>query len=313
MLSSTADNLFWMARSMERAENTARMLDVTYSMSLVSQATVDPYQNWIAMLNISGLHDMFFERYSDLNADNVLNFMIWDELNSSSIISSLKIARENAHALRDTISMEMWEAINQTWLDFCKMARQGVPSDGVASFLAWVKERSHLTRGITHGTLLHDDAFNFLRLGTFLERADNTARLLDVKYHILLSSLQDIGGAADYYHWSAILRSVSSLESYRKVYRDSITPQRVAEMLILRADMPRSLHFCMAEVNRLVLEIDARGAWPLQRQVGRLYSDLCYSEIDDIFDYGLHEYLTVFLNRIYALGGQINQIYFWSD
>ena len=311
MLSSTADHLFWMARSMERAENTARMLDVTYSMSLVSQATSDPYQNWSAMLSISGLHEQFAQRHAEINADNVLHFMALDESNPSSIISSLKSARENAHAVRGTITSEMWEAINHTWLDMCEVKSSGIAADGVAGFFGWVKERSHLTRGITHGTLLHDDAFRFLRLGTFLERADNTARILDVKYHILLPSLQDVGGAADYYQWSAILRSVSALESYRKVFRDSITPHRVADLLILRADMPRSLRFCMAEVNQQVLEINGRTQWPLQRQIGRMYSELRYGQIEEIIDHGLHEYLTSFLNRIHGLGDQINQTYFW--
>ena len=312
MLSSTADHLFWMARSMERAENTARMLDVTYSMSLVSHATSDPYQNWSAMLSISGLHEDFSERYPEVNAENVLQFMALDESNSSSIVSSLKFARENAHAIRGIITSEMWEAINHTWLDMCAIKKGGIPPDGVAAFFGWVKERSHLTRGITYGTLLHDDAFRFLRMGTFLERADNTARILDVKYHILFSSLQDVGGVADYYQWGAILRSVSALESFRKVYRDSITSQRVADLLILRADMPRSLHFCMAEVDRLVLEIKGRSPWQLQRLVGKVYAELRYSEIEEILAQGLHEYLTSFLNRIQGIGDAISQTYFWS-
>jgi uncharacterized alpha-E superfamily protein len=157
----------------------------------------------------------------------------------------------------------MWEALNAPGWKCAASTPRGIAEDGVSPFFEWVKERSHLSRGIAHGTLLRDDTFRFLRLGTFFERADNTARILDVKYHILLPSLSDVGGAADYYHWGALLRSVSAFESYRKVYRDLITPVRVAELLILRPDMPRSLMACMNEVNRLVQEINGPRATEL--------------------------------------------------
>ncbi len=159
--------------------------------------------------------------------------------------------------------------------------------------------------------MLRSDAYRFLRLGTFFERADNTARILDVKYHILLPSLSDVGGAADYYQWGALLRSVSAFESYRKVYRDQITPKRVAELLTLRADMPRSLTACMNEVNRLLQEIDGPRSSELMRRCGLLHAELRYGSIEDIFAYGLHEYLSEFLERMYELGDLINTTYFW--
>jgi uncharacterized alpha-E superfamily protein len=187
----------------------------------------------------------------------------------------------------------------------------GIIDQGVSRFFDWVKERSHLSRGIAYGTLLRDDTFRFLRLGTFIERADNTARILDVKYHILLPSPSDVGGAADYYQWGAILRSVSAFESYRKVYRDQITPKRVAELLILRPDMPRSLMACMDVVNRLLLEINGARAGELMRRSGLLHGQLRYGSIDEIFANGLHEYLSEFLERIYDLGDLINTTYFW--
>ncbi|MCX7176137.1 MAG: alpha-E domain-containing protein [Proteobacteria bacterium] len=313
MLSSTADHLFWMARSMERAENTARMLDVTYRMSLLTRSTAEPFQQWSAMLSISGLHVDFDERNVDLNAESVLRFMALDEDNPSSIFSSLQNARENARAVRGTVTSEMWEALNHTWLQIRDMQARGIPEDGVSAFFEWVKERSHHSRGITHGTLLRDDAFRFLRLGTFLERADNTARILDVKYHIMLPSLADVGGAGDYYQWSSLLRSVSAFESYRKVYRDQITPRRVAELLILRADMPRSLAACTNEVNRLVQEINGPRSGELVRRSGLLHAELKFGRIDEIVELGLHEYLTGFLNRIHTIGALIDQTYFWSD
>jgi len=312
MLSSTADHLYWMARSMERAENTARMLDVTYRMSLLKQAVAEPHHEWRAMLSISGLHEDFEARYHEPSADAVTRFMALDEKNPGSIYNSIFTARENARAVRSSITSEMWEALNHTWLEMRNIHAAGISGDGVSPFFEWVKERSHLSRGITHGTLLRDDTYRFLRLGTFFERADNTARILDVKYHILLPSVSDVGGAADYYQWGALLRSVSAFESYRKVYRDQITPKRVAELLILRPDMPRSLTTCLTEVNRLLQEINGPRAGELLRRCGLLHGELRFGSIDDIFLRGLHEYLSDFLERIYELGDLINTTYFWS-
>ena len=312
MLSSTADHLYWMARSMERAENTARMLDVTYRMSLLKQTVAEPHHEWRAMLSISGLDEDFEARYPEPSADKVMHFMALDEKNPGSIYSSVFSARENARAVRGSITSEMWEALNHTWLDMHRKQAEGIAEDGISRFFDWVKERSHLSRGITHGTLLRDDTYRFIRLGTFFERADNTARILDVKYHILLPSLEDVGGAADYYQWGALLRSVSAFESYRKVYRDLITPKRVAELLVLRPDMPRSLTTCMNEVNRLLQEISGPRAGELLRRSGLLQSELRFGSIDEIFVRGLHEYLSEFLERIYDLGDLINTTYFWS-
>jgi uncharacterized alpha-E superfamily protein len=311
MLSSTADHLYWMARSMERAENTARMLDVTYRMSLLKQAVAEPHHEWRAMLSISGLHEDFEARYDEPSADNVMHFMALDEKNPGSIYNSIFTARENARAVRGSITSEMWEALNDL-AGNARHPRRGIAENGVSPFFEWVKERSHLSRGITHGTLLRDDTFRFLRLGTFFERADNTARILDVKYHILLPSLSEVGGAADYYQWGALLRSVSAFESYRKVYRDLITPKRVAELLILRADMPRSLTTCMNEVNRLLQEINGPRAGEVLRRCGLLHGELRFGSIEDIFSHGLHEYLSEFLERIYDIGDLINTTYFWS-
>jgi uncharacterized alpha-E superfamily protein len=311
MLSSTADHLYWMARSIERAENTARMLDVTYRMSLLQVAT-EPHQEWRAMLSISGLHEDFDARYAESTADNVLHFMVLDKQNPGSIYNSIFTARENARAVRGSITSEMWEALNQTWLEMPLKHSGEIAEMGVSRYCEWVKERSHLMRGVSYGTMLRDDTFRFLRLGTFLERADNTARILDVKYHILLPSPEEIGGAADYYQWGAILRSVSAFEAYRKTYHDQITPKRVAELLILRRDLPRSLTACLSEVDRLLQEINGPRAGELLRRCGLLNGQLRFGRIDDIFANGLHEYLSEFLERIYELGDLINTTYFWS-
>ena len=207
----------------------------------------------------------------------------------------------------------MWEALNATWLEMRRIQRDGIDSDGVARFFEWVKERSHLSRGIAHGTMLRDNTFRFIRLGNFIERADNTARILDVKYHILLPSLRDIGGAADYYQWSAILRSVSAFESYRKVYRDQITPRRVAELLILRNDIARSLITCVNEVSQLLHEINGPHSSEVTAHCNTLRNQLNNETIASIFDRGLHEYISDFLEQIYNIGSLINTTYFWSN
>lgn len=312
MLSSTADHLYWMARSMERAENTARMLDVTFRMSMFKQALIEPHHEWRAMLSISGLHEDFEGRYDIPSAENVLHFMALDEKSPGSIYNSIFNARENARAVRGSITSEMWEALNATWLTMRQIHNDGLDEDGVSKFFEWVKERSHLSRGIAHGTMLRDNTFRFIRLGNFLERADNTARILDVKYHILLPSPKDVGGAADYYQWSAVLRSVSAFESYRKVYRNQITPKRVGELLILRTDMARSLITCVNEVHRLLHEINGPRSDELLARCDALRARLLTDTIDGIFQYGLHQYIEAFLEEIYELGDLINSSYFWS-
>jgi uncharacterized alpha-E superfamily protein len=311
MLSSTAEHLYWMARSMERAENTARMLDVTYRMSLLKRVLIEPHHEWRAMLSISGLHKDFEARYDIPNEQNVLYFMVLDINNPGSIYNSLYVARENARAIRGTITSEMWEALNATWLEMRKIHSNLIDPDGISRFFEWVKERSHLLRGIAYGTMLRDNSFSFIRLGTYLERADNTARILDVKYHILLPSLKDIGGAADYYQWSAVLRSVSAFESYRKIYRDLITPKRVAELLVLRPDVARSIITCVNEVNRLLHEINGPRSEELIQRWSQLHANLHTETIDHLFKLGLHEYITWFLEQIYELGNLINKTYFW--
>jgi uncharacterized alpha-E superfamily protein len=273
---------------------------------------MDLFNEWRAMLSISGLHEQYEALHAEVTPAEVMHFMVLDARNPGSIYNSLGNARENARAVRGAITSEMWEALNHTWLEIRERQVRGMPNDGILEFFDWVKERSHLSRGITYGTLLQDDAFRFLRLGTFLERADNTARILDVKYHILLPSLADVGGAVDYYQWSALLRSVSAFEAYRKTYRDVITPMRVAELLVLRPDMPRSLAHCLNEVNRLIHEINGPRSGELARQCGLLHAKLRFGSVEDIFAQGMHEYLNEFLERIYNLGDLINTTYFWS-
>lgn len=309
MLSRTADHLFWMARYIERAENTARVLDVAHRSALLPDDNdgIDA-RLWYAPLNICGSADGYEEKYGVVEAAKVTHYMALDPENHSSIYSSLMLARENARAVRGAITSEMWEIINSMWLDLRRML-PNLDQFRLEGFFDWVKERSHLFRGVTLGTILKDDALYFIRLGTFLERADNTARILDVKYHILLPSVQDVGGAADYYQWGALLNSVSALEAYRKIYRVSISPMRVAELLILRADMPRSLHACLNEVDATLEVINGTTGLEARRLAGELHAALHFTRIEDVFNHGLHEYLTDFLDRTQALSSEINLAY----
>ena len=311
MLSRTADHLFWMSRYTERAENTARLLDVNYQTTLLPQSEAVAQVGWQGLLSISELLPAYQEKYETINARDVMDFMVRDESNPSSIVSCLTAARENARAVRGTLTTEVWETQNQTWLEVKRMVKSRDFEADPSEFFEWVKFRSHLSRGVTVGTMLMDEALHFMRMGTFLERADNTARLLDVKFHAVES---DFFGAAnekdqeyDFYHWSAILRSVSGFEVYRKVYRDVIKPERVADLLILRPDMPRSLHASLNEVvNNLALVASDPHSETLRR-AGKLSAEMKYGRIDEILATGLHAYLVQFLDRVNDLGARISR------
>lgn len=337
MLSRTADHLFWMARYMERAENTARMLDVNYQMSLLPQSEAAAERGWRGLLGISELTGDFAERHGPVTPKSVMDYMVSDAKNGSSIRSCLMAARENARAVRGTLTTEVWETQNQTWLEFQRLVADDLFQKSPGEAFEWVKFRSHLSRGVTVGTMLQDQAFHFLRIGSFLERADNTARLLDVKFHSAEGEMlgrggmrqsmgnggmsQSMGGMTqtlaplsppadedskdveyDFYHWSAVLRSVSGFEVYRKVYRNVIQPEKVAELLILRPDMPRSLAACIHEVMQNLQRVANEQSKDTLRLAGRLDADLQYGRIDEILATGLHAYLTQFLERVNALG-----------
>ncbi|MEP6557106.1 MAG: alpha-E domain-containing protein [Burkholderiales bacterium] len=311
MLSRTADHLFWMARYTERAENTARMLDVNYQTEMLPQSSMAAELGWQGVLTISELLASYKAQHGEVTAQGVMDFMVKDVSNPSSIVSCLRSARENARAVRGTLTTEVWETLNTTWLDVNRMLKSGAFERDPGTFFDWVKFRSHLSRGVTQGTMLADESFYFVRIGTFLERADNTARILDVKFHALqgefFGAVSDKGQEYDFYHWSAVLRSVSGFEIYRKVYRDVIKPERVAQLLILRPDMPRSLHSSVTEVVTNLDQVTSNRTSESLRRAGRLRADLQFGRIDEILATGLHAYLTQFLDRVNELGGQISR------
>ncbi|HWZ49790.1 MAG TPA: alpha-E domain-containing protein, partial [Herbaspirillum sp.] len=317
------------ARYTERAENTARMLDVHVQTGLLPQSVDHAEQGWRAILGISELQSEFDKKYSAITQKDVIDFMVRDPGNPSSIASCLKQARENARAVRGALTTEAWEIQNATYLKMQTYLSTQALEQNPSEFFEWVKHRSHLSRGVTIGTMMIDEAFHFIRLGTFLERSDNTARIIDVKFHEatqnqqkqsqrqqLQSQSQSQGSTditsskenpIDYYYWAAILRSVSGFETYRKVYRDVITPARVAELLILRADMPRSLLGCMGQVVENLEKVGNDVSADTERFAGRLHADLRFHQIQDILDGGLHVFLTAFLEQIFELGNRISR------
>jgi uncharacterized alpha-E superfamily protein len=308
MLSRTADHLYWMARYTERAENTARMLDVAVQTSMLPQSPNDAELDWRAMLGISELQEAFDAKFAAPDQQSVLAFMVCDPDNPSSIVSCLTGARENARAVRGTLTTEVWETQNATWLEMQKRLDEGALATDPSEFFEWVKYRSHLSRGVTVGTMLTDEAMYFIRLGTFLERADNTARILDVKYH---AAKENGAGEAlsqrDFYYWAALLRSVSGFEIYRKVYRDVITPARVAQLLMLRGDMPRSLLACMDQVVANLRAVRNDVSADTERLAGKIHSELQFARIEDILEAGLHDTLTDFMDRVFELGNCISR------
>ena len=313
MLSRTANELYWMARHIERAENTARLLDVTYRTSLMPYQVREPglawADPWSVPLVTLGLATAYYQRHPELTAENALRFMILDPANTSSIYECLRTARESARAVRGAITSEMYEDLNSAWIEMRSFDYERIQANGVSDFLEWVKMRSHLFRGVTFGTMLRDEAYHFIRLGTHMERADNTARILDTKYHILLPSIEDVGGAVDYYQWASLLQSLSGFESYRKIYSDVIAPRRIAELLILRDDMPRSLHSCMNFIHDTLGILCDENSRELERQAGELHARLHYARTDDIMEFGLHEYLMEFLELISELGGGVSRAF----
>jgi uncharacterized alpha-E superfamily protein len=309
MLSRTASDLHWVGRHIERAENTARLLDVTYRTSLLPYHEQEPglawAEPWAVPLVTCGLAKAFYAKNQELTAGSVLRYMILDASNPSSIWSCLRAARESGRAARGAMTSEMYEDLNTAWLEMRTVDFAMVQARGISEFLEWVKLRSHQFRGVTVGTMLRDEAYSFLRLGTHLERADNTARILDTKYHLLLPSAADVGGAVDYYQWASLLQSVSGFESYRRIYSDVISPRRVAELLVLRADMPRSLHACMNLIDDSLRDLCDNRSRELERMSGELHARLHYGRTDDIMRFGLHEYLMDFVDRISALGAEV--------
>ncbi|WGF88785.1 alpha-E domain-containing protein [Marinivivus vitaminiproducens] len=313
MLSRTADNMFWLARYVERAENLSRLLDVSFRLSLMGLGENDDgLQAWRLGLEIADDDAMFAARYGQVTPEAVLTYLALDTDNPASIVTSIQKARENARVLRNHITQEMWEAINDTWIGLERFDRNAtrLGDGGTTVFLEWVRERSHLFRGVTYGTMLHDDAFWFGRIGTFVERADNTARLLKFKTQALArhTAKQD-ATEFEYYQWASLLRSLGAFRAYHRSYRDRIQPDRVVELLLLSPAMPRSLRHCIDHVMDSLDRLGAPQDADVRRQAAALAADLENARVPAILRTGIEAFLDDHMDRNAAISEALHRHY----
>src|SRR5579872_116552 len=292
MLSRVADSIYWMSRYVERAENVARFVDVNLNLMLESTSGAD--QQWQPLVNITGDHAEFTKRHGEASQKNVIQFLTFDRENPNSIISCLRVARENARSVREIISSEMWLQLNTFYLMVNSAAAGGKGLESPHEFFTEVKLSSHLFTGVTDATMTHGEAWHFCRLGRKLERADKTSRILDVKYFILLRSVADVGTPFDEVQWAAVLRSTSAFEMYRKRH-GRISPKSIVEFLLLDPEFPRAIRFCLNAARDSFHAISGTpiGTYrkPAEKLLGQLCADLAYANVDDVMAAGLHEYL----------------------
>ncbi len=306
MLSRTADCLFWLGRYTERAANVARGLSVGLRLAGLSAQLGAESDEWRSLLIATGCEPAFFARHAEASQEKVVDFLVRDPDNFSGIISCFAAARHNARSVRTALTVDMWGALNDTWNSLRTAEFQG---ERLPGFLEWVRERVLLFNGAAQDTMLRGEPWLFVQLGTMLERADNTARLIDVKHNLLTPGQRT---TVEYGQWQAILQSVSALRAYHWVYRDGIEPAKIAELLILRRELPRSLVACHGRVLEVLDAIaDGQGGrrGECHRMAGELHARLRYGRIQDILSAGLHEYLTDMIERTATLGAEIEAFY----
>jgi len=312
MLSRTAENLYWLARSIERAEYLARTIEATLRATALPDAYVGKTNEWESALLTAGIRNEFYQLNDEANEKTVVHFLSFSRDNPSSIRNCIENARLNARSVRTALTGEMWDTINGSWIELQQVWQSGTKTrDDLAKFLRFVQETSLRFDGSAYRTMLRNDAYWFSRLGLHLERADNTARILDVKYHVLLPEKEHVGGPLDYYQWTSILRSVSALTAYHWVYRETLKPWLIADLLILNESLPRSLASCY---SNLVRNLDQIGVaygrqGPSQRHARGMRNRLEHSNMDDLFQRGLHEFIQEFLADNSRLGDIISKQY----
>jgi uncharacterized alpha-E superfamily protein len=307
MLGKTAGGLFWMFRNLERSENTARLVDAGFRMALTRSAAAE--DEWASVVATAGSQQLYSNRYQHYVAAQVIDFLLRDSNNPSSVISVVKLARDNARMVRTALTREVWEATNECWITLRELLSKPVQTSDLPQVLGTIRQQSALVRGALHGTMLRNDIYNFARLGTFVERADNTARILDVKYYVLLPSASFIGSSLDNVQWESILRSVSAQRAYRWLNHGDNNPVWIADFLIHDRRLPRSLAFCYAEIvaNLEYLAKDYEMRHPCHGVSESIFQQLENNSIESIFDTGLHEFLLEFIRQNAQLGGQIEQ------
>jgi len=302
MLSRTADHLYWMSRYLERAENLARMIDAHQRLSLLPRPPEAVTQGWQATLVSLGAAEAFLARSAGLTARMAFDFLAFDRHHQGSIAQCLRLARENARAVRGTITSDVWETLNSTYLETLSFTA-AMPDSARGEYLEWVKYRAHLIRGVMSATLLRDEALHFTRIGTFIERADNTTRLLESRW-------RDPGGSgerlrAEASEWAVLLRAMSAFEIFRRLYRDSVTPQRVTEMLLMRDDLPQSVHSCLDELQFNLAAVTNSRSDETCRRVGELHARFHFGRFEDFCAEGLPQFLDRFQANLRDLGARI--------
>ena len=308
MLSRAADALFWLARYMERMDNVARLMEAAQSMSGMTEGV----EEWVSALVATGCDEGYAAKHGAVTREKATHYLAADLGNPSSILSCLDSARMNARAMRTALTSDMWDAVNSAWLDARRLSGPSFTPERIGETIDWVKAVGTRFYGAYAGTMLRNEVYWFTRLGTFIERADNTARILDVKYHLLLPRDEGVGGAQDYYQWTSILRAVSAVRAYQWVYRTEVKPWNIAELLILRPEMPRSLRACYDDIDQTLAHLAARHAGrrgECHRLAGEIAAQLRYGRVEDIFRTGLHEYLTEMIERTARLGDEVRGFY----
>jgi uncharacterized alpha-E superfamily protein len=313
MLGRTANDLFWMARYMERAENIARLLEVGYRLILLPHESGEV--EWRSTLRTAGCESAYLTRHSTFETARVVDFLLLDRDNPSSVYSCIATARRNARAQRTAITGEMWAALNGAWIEFEARARAAQEPNALPGLFDWIRERSALFRGALLNTILRNDTFYFMQLGTFIERADNTARILDVKYYMLLPQNEIVGGDLDSAQWATILRSVSAHRSFRWVYRDAFKPWHIADFLMLNPQMPRSLRSCYSEISSALAGLSEYycADSDCMRHADRTLRLLAEGDMNSIFQGGLHEFLRDFIAGNSELASMTATTYHFND
>jgi len=312
MLGKTAGGLFWMFRYMERSENTARLVDAGFRIALTRSAASE--REWGSVVTTAGCRGAFLEKYEVFEGSRVVDFLLRDRSNPSSVLSVVEAARNNARLVRTALTREVWEATNECWMTLRDRLSSPVRDRELPGVLGLIRQQGALVRGALHGTMLRNDIYNFARLGTFVERADSTARILDVKYYILLPSVSHVGSSIDNVQWDTVLRAVSAQRAYRWLNPGEISSAGIAEFLILDRRLPRSLAFCSAKIvdNLNHLAADYGDRHQCHELAYSTYERLLRCGIQEIFDAGLHEFLEDFIRANSVLGSQIERDYRFS-
>ena len=312
MLSRIAESLYWMSRNLERADNIARILDINVLYMLEADEDATEEMQWTPLLTIVGADDNYLERYPDgkVTVQRVISLLTQDKAYGSSLYNSLRLGRENARVVRDRISQEMWEAINEFWLSADRHLKTKLQPWRAAEFYAYVHREVALFFGLTQSTMMRGEAYGFTVLGSLQERADMTARILDVRYHLLLPDLTLAGSALDYYQWGALLKSLSGFEAYRRKYHSGIRPIDVVEFVLMDGDFPRSLRYCVDGLDRALERIGPVHAASVTERMAALRAHLDGTSPRGVLDQGLHEYLDDFLALLADLTVALQADYF---